>query len=73
MRFSSSDMESTIYIFAYGIDNFLIRTSPDKTFDMITEDFNYLILIVIMAVVTIGVLYLRHISNKARMIKPHRD
>jgi ER membrane protein complex subunit 1 len=73
MRFSSSDMESTIFIFAYGIDNFLIRTSPDRTFDMITEDFNYLILIAIMTVVTIGVLYLRHISKKARMIKPHRD
>jgi hypothetical protein len=36
LRFSSSDMESTIFIFAYGIDNFLIRISPDRTFDMIT-------------------------------------
>jgi len=66
-------MESTIFVFGYGIDNFMIRTSPDKPFDMITEDFNYLVLILIICVVTVGVMYLRNMARKARMIKPHRD
>jgi hypothetical protein len=36
IKFSPADMESSIFVFCYGVDNFLIRTAPDKTFDMIT-------------------------------------
>lgn len=51
----------------------MIRVAPDQPFDMITEDFNYLVLVGIMIAVTIGVLVLRHKAKKAKLIKPHRD
>lgn len=73
IEFSASDMESTIFIMGYGTDIFLIRVAPDQPFDMITEDFNYLVLVAIMIAVTIGVLVLRHKAKKAKLIKPHRD
>lgn len=65
-------MESTIFILGYGTDIFLLRVAPDNPFDMITEDFNYLVLVLIMAAVTLGVLFLRYKANKAKLIKPHR-
>ena len=71
VEFSASDMESTIFILGYGTDVFLLRVAPDHPFDMITEDFNYLVLVAIMVAVTVGVLVLRHKANKAKLIKPH--
>lgn len=58
---------------AYGVDAFLIRMAPDKTFDMITEDFNYLVLIVIVIVVTGIVYWLRRKMKFAKLTKHHRD
>ena len=34
--FSASDMESTIFVLAYGTDIYMIRVAPDMPFDMIT-------------------------------------
>ncbi len=66
-------MESTVFVLGYGTDLFLIRMAPDMPFDMITDDFNYLVLVLIMAAVTAGVLVLRYKANKAKLVKPHRD
>lgn len=51
----------------------MIRVAPDMPFDMITEDFNYLVLVAIMVAVTVGVLVLRYKARKAKLTKPHRD
>ncbi len=73
VEFSPSDMESTVFVLGYGTDVFLLRVAPDMPFDMITEDFNYLVLVAIMVGVTVGVLVLRYKAIKARLVKPHRD
>ena len=73
IEFSESDMESTIFVVAYGTDMYMIRAAPDMHFDTITDDFNYLVLVAIMVGVTVGVLVLRHKAKKAKLIKPHRD
>ncbi len=73
IHFSATDMESTIFILAYGTDAYMIRVAPDMPFDMITEDFSYLILVAIMIAVTIGVFILRQKAKTAKLIKPHRD
>jgi len=73
VHFSATDMESTIFIMAYGTDIYMLRVAPDMPFDMITEDFNYLVLVVIMVAVTAGVLVLRYKANKAKLSKAHRD
>jgi hypothetical protein len=67
MRFSSSDMESTIFILAYGVDIFLMRTAPDKLFDMLDDSFNYLLILVAILVVTIAAIFLRSKVKKARL------
>jgi hypothetical protein len=58
---------------AYGTDIFMIRVAPDMPFDMITEDFNYLVLVLIMVGVTVGVIFLKNKAMKAKLLKPHRD
>lgn len=73
LRFSPADMESSLFVFCFGVDNFLIRTAPDKTFDMITEDFNYLLLVLILVVGTLAILFFRHRLLLAKLKKPHLE
>ncbi|KAL3825828.1 hypothetical protein ACJIZ3_021857 [Penstemon smallii] len=45
-------LESTTLVFAYGVDLFFTRLAPSKTYDSLTEDFSYaLLLITIVALV----------------------
>ncbi|GAB4837246.1 hypothetical protein Ancab_002149 [Ancistrocladus abbreviatus] len=45
-------LESTTLVFAYGVDLFYTRLAPSRTYDSLTEDFNYaLLLITIVALV----------------------
>ena len=71
IEFSATDMESTIFTLCYGTDLFMIRNAPDKTFDMITEDFNYVVLLVILLAATIGILSFRAVMMSAKSKKPH--
>lgn len=71
MVFSPADMESSLFVFCFGVDNFLIRTAPDKTFDMITSDFNYFLLLLILLVGTVGILFFRRQLKLAKLKKPH--
>lgn len=45
-------LESTTLVFAYGVDLFYTRLAPSRTYDSLTEDFNYaLLLLTIVALV----------------------
>eukprot|EP00252_Welwitschia_mirabilis_P014894 TRINITY_DN32950_c0_g1_i1.p1 TRINITY_DN32950_c0_g1~~TRINITY_DN32950_c0_g1_i1.p1 ORF type:complete len:1002 (+),score=183.50 TRINITY_DN32950_c0_g1_i1:130-3135(+) len=45
-------LESTCLVFAYGVDLFYTRIAPSRTYDSLTEDFSYaLLLITIVALV----------------------
>ena len=45
-------LESTTLVFAYGVDLFFTRVAPSRTYDSLTEDFSYaLLLITIVALV----------------------
>ncbi|KAG7601940.1 putative transcription factor WD40-like family [Arabidopsis thaliana] len=47
-----SKLESTTHVFAYGVDLFYTRLAPSKTYDSLTDDFSYaLLLITIVALV----------------------
>ncbi|CAN6456569.1 unnamed protein product [Victoria cruziana] len=47
-----SRLESTALVFTYGVDVFFTRIAPSRTYDSLTEDFNYaLLLITIVALV----------------------
>lgn len=66
-------MESTIFTLCYGTDIFLVRNAPDKAFDMITEDFNHVVLILILIAATIAIVFFKGIMNSARLKKPHLE
>lgn len=45
-------LESTTLVFAYGVDLFYTRLAPSRTYDSLTEDFSYaLLLLTIVALV----------------------
>lgn len=45
-------LESTALVFVHGVDLFLTRIAPSRTYDSLTEDFNYaLLLITIVALI----------------------
>ena len=45
-------LESTTLVFAFGVDLFFTQLAPSRTYDSLTEDFNYaLLLITIVALV----------------------
>ena len=44
---------------AHGIDLFLIRTAPDKAFDMLADGFNYVQLVAIMIGVTVAAIFFK--------------
>jgi hypothetical protein len=69
--FSPSDMESTIFTLCFGSDLFMIRNAPDKAFDMITEDFNHVVLVLILVAATAGILFFKSLLNAAKLKKPH--
>lgn len=48
-------LESTSLVFAYGIDIFFCRRAPSNTFDMLPEDFQYSMLLVTIAGLTVAV------------------
>lgn len=58
-----------MFLLAYGTDVFLFRWSPEQTFDMITEDFNYLFLLLVVIGITIGLYYIRKLTFRAKMKK----
>lgn len=71
MRFSSSDLESTIFMMAYGVDLFLVRVAPDKSFDLLADGFNYVQLVGIMIAVTCAAVFFRNWAKEAKLRKPH--
>ena len=73
VKFSPTDMESSIFVFCFGVDSFLIRTAPDKTFDMITEDFNYVVLLLILVAGTFAILFFKRMVNLAKLKRPHLE
>jgi len=56
---------------AYGVDLFLVRTAPDKGFDMLADGFNYLQLIAILVGVTVAALFFRKKMHEAKLRKLH--
>lgn len=59
-----SDFESTIHLLATGRDFFLTKTSPDKTFDQLPEDFDKKKLIIIMCVCVLAVIITDFLNKK---------
>ncbi|KAJ3193278.1 hypothetical protein HK101_005110 [Irineochytrium annulatum] len=64
---SPSDIESTSLVAAYGLDVFFSRRSPSKTFDVLSEDFNYFSLIMTMIALVGAIQIARFFAQRKRL------
>ncbi|KAL4590742.1 hypothetical protein LXL04_003684 [Taraxacum kok-saghyz] len=48
-------LESTTLVFAYGVDLFYTRLAPSRTYDSLTEDFNYALLLLTMVALVVAI------------------
>jgi hypothetical protein len=49
----------------------MVRNAPDKTFDMITESFNHVVLLIILVAATVGILWFKGMMDRAKIRRPH--
>ena len=59
-----SRLESTTTVFAYGHDLFLARVSPDGSFDLLDEEFNFKLLFGFIVLILAANLYAAKIMKK---------
>jgi hypothetical protein len=50
-----ASLESTSLVFAYGHDLFYTQTAPSRTYDSITDEFNYALLLITVVALLIGI------------------
>ncbi|PIN21465.1 hypothetical protein CDL12_05810 [Handroanthus impetiginosus] len=49
-------LESTTLVFAYGVDLFFTRLAPSRTYDSLTEDFSYALLLITIIALLVAIL-----------------
>lgn len=59
-----SGLESTCLVFAYGLDIFVTRVAPSKTFDLLKEDFDYFLITVVLIALTTASYVVKHLSSR---------
>lgn len=59
-----SGLESTCFVFAYGLDLFYTRVAPSKTFDMLKEDFDYVLICIVLAALIVGAIVSKKLSSR---------
>ncbi|XP_055903168.1 ER membrane protein complex subunit 1 isoform X2 [Eupeodes corollae] len=59
-----SGLESTCLVVATGLDLFVTRVSPSKTFDLLKEDFDYFLITIVLIALTTSSLVVKHLSAR---------
>ncbi|KAL0905820.1 hypothetical protein M5K25_024258 [Dendrobium thyrsiflorum] len=60
-------LESTTLVFAYGVDLFFTRIAPSRTYDSLTEDFNYALLLITIVALVAAILVTWVLSEKKEL------
>lgn len=60
-------LESTTLVFAYGTDLFFTRLAPSKTYDSLTEDFSYALLLLTIFALVVAILVTWILSEKKEL------
>lgn len=60
-------LESTTLVFAYGVDLFFTRLAPSKTYDSLTEDFSYALLLLTIVALVVAILVTWILSEKKEL------
>uniref|UniRef100_A0A7N1A0J8 ER membrane protein complex subunit 1 n=1 Tax=Kalanchoe fedtschenkoi TaxID=63787 RepID=A0A7N1A0J8_KALFE len=61
-------LESTTHVFAYGVDLFYTRMAPSKTFDSLTEDFSYALLLLTI-IILVGAIFATWILSERKELQ----
>jgi len=59
-----ANLESTSLILAYGLDMFFTRTNPSKTFDSLTDEFEYGLLLLTIALLVVALVVSSRLANR---------
>jgi hypothetical protein len=59
-----SGLESTCLALAYGLDLFVTRVSPSKTFDLLKEDFDYFLISTVLIGLITASYIVKHLAAK---------
>ncbi|XP_023300115.2 ER membrane protein complex subunit 1 isoform X2 [Lucilia cuprina] len=59
-----SGLESSCLVVAAGLDLFVTRIAPSKTFDLLKEDFDYILISIVLVVLTSGSLVAKHLASR---------
>ncbi|KAJ3017234.1 hypothetical protein HKX48_003655 [Thoreauomyces humboldtii] len=60
-------MESTSLTIAWGLDVFCGRRNPSKTFDVLSDDFNYIALLGTIAACAVGIVVAKRMANQKKL------
>lgn len=60
-------LESTTLVFAYGVDLFFTRISPSRSYDSLTEDFNFALLLITIVALVAAILVTWVLSEKKEL------
>lgn len=60
-------LESTSLVFAYGLDLFFTRIAPSRTYDSLTEDFSYALLLITIIALIAAILVTWVLSEKKEL------
>lgn len=66
---SSTGLESTSLVFAYGLDIYFTRVFPSKTFDLLREDFDYLFVSTLMFGLLTGTFLTKKLASSSNLKK----
>ena len=64
---SPTGLESTCLVFASGLDLFLTHVAPSGKFDILNDDFNFAMLLLTLAALSVAVLFLNHITTASAL------
>lgn len=59
-----SGLESTCLVMAYGLDIFVTRVAPSKTFDSLKDDFDYFLITIVLIGLTTASYVCKHLASK---------
>lgn len=64
MHTAPSGLESTCLVFVHGLDIFVTRVAPSKTFDLLKEDFDYFLITVVLVLLTTTSYIVKHFASQ---------
>lgn len=59
-----SGLESSCLVFVHGLDIFVTRVAPSKTFDLLKEDFDYFMITTVLVLLTSTSYIVKHFASK---------